>query len=70
MIVRAADLEDPPADYEPPFGIFDATHYPFAKAAAYAGLLDGIEGIGPGYSFMEPATRGEVAAMLDNLLNW
>jgi hypothetical protein len=69
MVARAANLAKPPADYVPPFGVFDDTHYPNARAAAYAGLLDGIQGMGPSYAFLDPATRGEVSALLYNLLH-
>jgi hypothetical protein len=69
MIARAAGLADPPAGYAPPFDVFDPTHYEFARMAAYAGLLEGIAGMGPDYSFLQPAGRGEVSAMLYNLLN-
>ncbi|MCL5734596.1 MAG: S-layer homology domain-containing protein [Actinobacteria bacterium] len=68
MVSRAANLGEPPQDYVPPFGVFDATHYPFARKAAYAGLLDGIQGMGPYFAFFHPATRGEVCALLYNLL--
>jgi len=69
MVVRAASLPDPPADYTPPFGVFDTTHYPNARKAAYAGLLAGIQGVGPSYNFLAPATRGEVCVLLYNLLH-
>jgi len=69
MIVRSANLTEPPSSYAPPFGVFAATHYPFARKAAYAGLLDGLQGMGPDYEFLCPATRGKVSAMLFNLLN-
>ena len=36
--------------------------------AAYAGLLNGLVGVGPGYSFSSFATRGECAQVLYNLL--
>jgi hypothetical protein len=67
MVGRAADLPAPPADYAPPFGDFSTEHYPWARKAAYAGLLGSLLGIGPGYDFWAFASRGEVAQMLHNL---
>ena len=67
MVARAANLAEPPAYYVPPFGDFSADHYPWARKAAFAGLLSGLQGIGPGYAFWAPATRGEVCQMLYNL---
>jgi hypothetical protein len=69
MVGRAAGLADPPAEYSPPFADFSDTHYPWARRAAYAGLLDGLQGIGPDYDFWAPATRGEVSAILFSLLH-
>ena len=69
MVSRAAGLADPPAGYSPPFGNFSDTHYPWARRAAFAGLLQGLQGVGPAYDFGAPATRAEVAAILYNLLN-
>jgi hypothetical protein len=69
MVGRAAGLADPPAEYSPPFGDFSDTHYPWARRAAYAGLLEGLRGIGPSYDFWAPATRGEVSAILYSLLH-
>lgn len=68
MVARSVNLPEPPGSYAPPFGAFDTTHYPFARKAAYAGLLDGLQGVGPGFAFFDPATRGEVCALLFNLL--
>ncbi len=64
MVVRATGLAAAPSSYSPAFGTFDATHYPWARKAAYAGLLDGLQGMGPGYKFLAFATRGEVAEVL------
>jgi len=64
MIARGALLPEPPAGYTPPFQRFSAIHYPYARAAAYAGILDRLEGMGPGYDFNALATRGEVCAVL------
>ncbi|MGI5940019.1 MAG: S-layer homology domain-containing protein [Thermoleophilia bacterium] len=69
MVTRAAGIADPPRDYTPPFSRYDNTHYPFSRTAAYAGLLNGLEGIGPNYNFFKSATRGEVCLVLYNLLH-
>ena len=68
MVVRAAGLSEPPASYTAPFGNFSTTHYPFARKAAYAGLLDGLVGMGSDYDFLAPATRAEVCLLLYGLL--
>jgi hypothetical protein len=71
MVVRAANLSDPPTDYTPTFSpgqFYPEEHYLNARKAAYAGLLDGLQGIGPTYDFMAPVTRGECAQVLHNLL--
>ena len=57
------------AGYVPPFANFSDTHYPWARKAAYAGLLSGLQGMGAGYDFWSPATRGEVCVVLYNLVN-
>jgi hypothetical protein len=48
--------------------VFSEVHYLPARAAAYAGLLDDLAGMGPGYDFLVPATRGEVCALIYALL--
>jgi hypothetical protein len=61
MVVRAAGLPEPPAGYAPPFlaGQFSLNeHYLNARKAAYGGLLDGLEGIGPTHNFSSSSTRG------------
>ena len=71
MLVRAANLSDPHANYTPPFTpgqFYPAEHYQNARRAAFVGLLDGLDGIGPKYGFQNPATRGEVCVLLYNLL--
>lgn len=68
MVARAACLGDAPSWYQPPFSNFSAEHYPWARGAAYAGLLDGFVGMGPTFNFWAPATRGEVCLLLANLL--
>jgi hypothetical protein len=70
MVVRAAGLSGPPAEYVPSFsaGQFSLDeHYQNARKAAYAGLLDGLVGLGPNYGFAAPASRGECAQLLYNL---
>ncbi len=68
MVVRAAALGEPSRDYVTPFGNFSAVHYPYARRAAYAGLLDTLVGMGAGYDFFAPASREEVCALLFELL--
>jgi hypothetical protein len=68
MVARAAGLPEPPAGYAPPFGDFSDDHYPWARRAAHAGLLEGLPGMGGGYDFWAPATRAEVCVVLWNLL--
>lgn len=68
MVVRAAGLPEPPSSYHPPFADFSAQHYPWARTAAYAGWLDEIAGMGPGFDFWAPATRGEVCLLLAALV--
>ncbi len=68
MVARAANLPEPPVGYTPAFANFSAEHFPYARRAAYAGLLDGLVGMGPGYDFVAPASRGEVCALLYALL--
>jgi len=68
MVTRAAELPEPRFGYSPPFSNFSTTHYSYARRAAYAGLLDGLVGMGSAYAFFAPATRGEVCALLYALL--
>ena len=68
MVARAANLPEPPAGYTPPFGDFSPDHYSWARKAAYAGLLSGLQGMGPEYDFLVQASRGEVAQTLHDLL--
>ncbi len=68
MVARSAGLPEPPAGYTPPFGQFSADHYPWARRAMHAGLLEGLPGIGPSYDFWQRATRAEVCVLLWNLL--
>jgi hypothetical protein len=70
MVARAAALPEPPVGYDPGFspGQFSADHYQNARKAAYAGLLDGLVGVGAAHDFFAPASRGECAQLLYNLL--
>jgi hypothetical protein len=71
MVVRAAHLADPAGGFTPPFvpgQFFPEEHYLNARMAAFAGLFRGLSTAGSGY-FLAPATRGEVAVMLYNLLH-
>jgi hypothetical protein len=68
MIARGAALPEPPADYDPGFPMFSSAHYASARRAAYAGILDGLIGMGPAYDFLASATREEVCALLYELV--
>jgi len=71
MVARAAGLAEPPAGYTPAFTAAQfslADHYANARWAAYAGLLEGLQGMGAGYDFRAPSTRGECAQVLHDLL--
>jgi len=67
MVARARCLPEPPSSYQPPFSDFDDTHYSWARKAAYAGLLNGLAGMGPTFNFSACATRGEVCLLLASL---
>jgi hypothetical protein len=72
MIVRAAGLPEPGADFDPgfpPARFYPEEHYRNARKAAHAGLLQGLVGLGPAYDFFGPATRGEVCLLLYNLVH-
>lgn len=71
MVSRAAEIPDPPEPYVPPFTpshFYPEEHYLNARKAAYIGLLEGLVGWGTDYNFLRPATRGEVAQLLHNLM--
>jgi hypothetical protein len=71
MVARAATLSSPPVSFTPNFtaGQFSLNdHYLNARKASYAGLLDGLLGIGPSYNFMAGSTRGECAQLLYSLM--
>ncbi len=71
MVARAASLPDPPLDFEPTFsrGQFSSDeHYVNACKAEYAGFLDGLDGVGPGYAFTTPGTRAEACVLLHAML--
>jgi hypothetical protein len=71
MVARAASLPDPPADFVSSFSsgqFYPREHYANARKADYAGLLAGLQGVGPVYDFIAPATRGESAQLLHNLI--
>jgi hypothetical protein len=70
MLVRAAALASPPASYSPsvtPGQFSSDEHYLNACKAEYAGLLDGIVGLGPSFYFLGASTRAECAQLLYNL---
>ncbi|MBN1320048.1 MAG: Ig-like domain-containing protein [Thermoleophilia bacterium] len=71
MVARAVALSDPPPAYAPTFtaGQFSLNeHYLNARKAAYAGLLNGLLGIGPSYDFLAGSTRGECAQILYSVM--
>ncbi len=71
MVARAAALPGPPAGYAPgflPVQFYPEEHYLNARKAAYAGLLDGLPGVGPPFDFYVASTRGECAQVLYNLM--
>ncbi|NLT36423.1 MAG: S-layer homology domain-containing protein [Gaiellales bacterium] len=71
MIARAANLPDAPAGYIPEFVLAQFSleeHYVNAVKAGYAGLLDGLAGMGVWYDFQVGSTRGECAQILYNLI--
>ena len=71
MVVRAAGFPDPPKSYTVEFSAsqFSAEeHYLNARTAYYREILSGLEGVGPAYDFRAPASRGECAQMLYQLL--
>ena len=47
---------------------FCRVHLPYARKAAYAGLLEGLQGMGASYDFFASSSRGECAQLLYNLL--
>ncbi|NLE74231.1 MAG: hypothetical protein GX604_06355 [Actinobacteria bacterium] len=57
-------LPDPPAEHSTVFANFSGDHYQWARKAAYAGLLDTLQGMGGSYDFWASATRGEVCGAL------
>lgn len=70
MVARAVNLPDPPASFVPSFGEGQfglPKHFANAKKAASAGLLAGLQGVGPDFNFAGPASRGECAQLLFNL---
>ena len=73
MIVRGATammpgvLADPPTGAQSLFADVPEPHGKNLRVAEYNGLLEGLTGMGAGWSALTPATRGEVAQMLYNL---
>lgn len=75
MIVRAAQnelpagtLATPPAGYTGTVPDFGGVHAPNVRVAEFNGLLSGLVGLGASWDPFKPASRGEVAQMLANLL--
>ncbi|NLE74227.1 MAG: hypothetical protein GX604_06335 [Actinobacteria bacterium] len=75
MVVRGISEIAPGSLLNPPEGIsslFAGVPEPHGKnlrIAEHNGLLDGLMGLGSGWSVTAPATRGEVAQMLNNVLD-
>jgi hypothetical protein len=73
MIARGAEkilpgvLEGPPAGTPSLFEGVGGPHGQNLRIAEYNGLLDGLSGMGAGWSVTALATRGEAAQMLYNL---
>ena len=70
MVSRSAAslTEEPPAGVKSVFGTFDTVHTPWADRAQYAGLLDSLDWSAAKDQPTDPITRGEVAALLCNLV--
>ncbi|MHB8870115.1 MAG: S-layer homology domain-containing protein [Thermoleophilia bacterium] len=74
MVVRglsgtgSAVLAAPPAGYAGSLGDFDPAHTENMRVAEFNGLLDGLAGFGPAWDPWAPATRGEVAQVLANVM--
>jgi len=67
MISRAAALPEPPPSYVPPFlsaQFWAFEHHQNARKAAYAGLLEGIEGLDLSYDVLSWARRVYVRTVL------
>lgn len=67
--VRPGFLEAPPLGFLPTFGRFSLAHDGAAAGAYWNGLLQGLQGMGPGYDMWRSATRGEVAEIIAPLLS-
>jgi hypothetical protein len=76
MVVRAAGLlgtaglAAAPEGYRSTLGNFSRVHGLNAAVAEYNGLLAGLQGFEPGWDPWIPASRGEVAQIIHNLLSW
>jgi hypothetical protein len=74
LVVRAADQRGISVaswlapDFHPTLGDFDPTHAGAMSRAELDGLLSDLPDFGPGWSPWAPATRGEAASLLRNLL--
>ena len=74
MIVRACGtlqpglLVAPPPGFGGTLGNFDPIHGPNMRQAEFSGLLAGLVGFGSGWNPFAPASRGEVAQLLHNLM--
>ena len=71
MIVRAAELPQPSADFIPPFSrerFSTEEHYLDASKAAAVGLLADLREADRRSDFAAPASRGECAQLLHELM--
>ena len=74
MIMRSifndptAQLPALPADFHSTLGNFHPIHGETMRWAEYLNFMDGIQGFGPDWNPWAPATRGEVAWWLVNLM--
>ena len=63
-------LHEVPAGYVGSLGDFSTVHGPAMRIAEYNGLLSGLAGFGSGWNPWNIATRGEIAQVIDNLINF
>jgi hypothetical protein len=64
IAARATDLSDPPESYDPQLNNVPADYYQWVRKAAYAGVLAGLEGMGPNFDFTKDASRAECAQVI------
>ena len=70
--VQASDgtaLDPVPDGYTGALGLFGAPHDANLALAEFNGLLSGLDGLGASWDPWKPATRGEMAHIVSNLLS-